>query len=233
MEFHKESAKTAYATILPPRDGVHEVPEGIDPEQEVICVISFDLEDLTLEQGYVVTPTHKFFKRSMERLDIPFSYAKAILPRSPNPLICFIEAGSSLSMCAWKEGDSEEPKIRYHRVLSEDAYHHYFDDLDTGKLNIDDLVARIKGRPLGERVNFDLYGLEMNLQVGRVGFFGGGGHYLEVKIDNDKMGLEPPLLRILLGQTTERRISGNEEKLIQKAGEILDSYLAEFADQQA
>lgn len=231
MEFIRVPAKTAYTTRLPLEEGAHRVPEGIDPEQEVIGVISFDLEDLTSENGYFVTPIHEFFKRSMERLGLPFSSAKAILPRSPNPPLCFIEAGGSLSIYA--EEDGKGNKMAYHRVFSEDVREHYFDDLDTGKLSIDDLLARIKGKPLGQEVHFSLYGLDMLLQRGRERFFRGeGGHYLEVKLDNDKIGIKPPLLRILLGQTIEKRISGSEEKLIQSAEEILNSYLVQFADQQ-
>lgn len=226
MEIIKALAKIVYCR--PPIGGTSENAarsRGVDPEQEVIGLINFTLEDLTAKKGYFVTPMDEFFRRTFSRLEIPFSYAYAPLPRSTNPPITLIWAGGSLKLNAEKKEGDEEYSISYDRILAEDVRDYSFDGLDTGEIDLDSVLARIKGRPLGEKIKIKLGKLEMYLQVGHdPGIFNDSGCYIDTKV---YVKVEIPGQKECEESTEERRISRNNAiELIETSEEMIDIYLA-------
>ncbi len=225
MEIVKAPAKIVYCG--PPMGGTSEGAarsRGVDPEQEVIGLINFTLEDLTAKKGYFVTPMDEFFRRTTKRLNLSSFESHAVLPRSTNPPITFIWAGGSLKLSASRNDNKNT--IEYKRIISEDVREHYFDDLDTGKLDIEGLLARIKGRPLGETIEIKLEGLEMCLQAGYDAWWG-SGHYVSTKTD-----VEMPRW-VKQNCVEEKVMRTNAEEVVTAAEEILDAYLAQLTDQQA
>lgn len=221
MEVIKDLAWKAYHTGLPLKDGHYRLPTGILPKQEVPFAIRYELGDLTSKGGYFVTPMDRFFRKSMERFNMQFKNARVELPRSSNPPITLIMSGELSLYAKGENGNS----LTYNRILTTDVRFHHFDDLETGELNLETVIERSKERPLGEELRFDFDKiLELNLVVGLGKYFRDGSQscHINLKLDNDKMNVRPPLLKFLLGSKPEKTISGEStEDLINKAEEVL------------
>ena len=244
MEVLREKVSKAYTNW---RTGM-----DLGPDEMVPNGIHFDLEELTPENSYAVTPMHEFFMKNTERLGYVCSQGANIsLLRSwAAPIFKIASQGGVLTINSWEEKDvNDNPenigRIFYNRYLFETGYHLNFDVLELGDKEyhpdrrlweltqietregrLKKLIEIVKGRPIGERISLKVGELEMELQEGIVATFGRDvGNYLEVNATETTQIPGSP------AESQNKKIKldfDNRNDVLTKAQEILANYLAQF-----
>ena len=149
------------------------LPKGITPEKEIPVLIDFELEDLTPEKGYTVTDMDGLFRRLVEKLNVPFHRAQLSLPRrgelfssimrmgSADPLAFFAERGDKLHHVV---EEKLKPYMEYNRHLFTSRI--VFNELDTGKATLDDVLKYVRDKPVGEDLTVGLENARLSLHTG-------------------------------------------------------------------
>lgn len=118
------------------------------------------LEDLT--DNYTVTPLDRLFRFAMEKLEIPFLHAEAVLHRRYQNLPLPFELGFIA------QNEEKSKIVRYSRILSlHPVFFDHLDKLDGNRITLDELISTIRERvPLGGKVQIKVKDLSLALNSG-------------------------------------------------------------------
>ena len=224
MEIFTRVAKDIYGKRL---------PENIEPDQEIIHEMAFNLEDLTSDKGYVATPIDDFFRRSIERLEIPFKRANIFFPRStaiPGLSLSFPN-GPCLKFLA--SNKFKESVVEYSRILFKSPHQH-FDAIETEGLEVKDLEKIAKRKPIGEEIRFRFKFPEARINM-HMGYDGGLAIVNSMKAYDlrdgfkDELSLSTTIPWFREKVEIKRGLEGKtHEQAVAVAEELLERHISQF-----